>query len=138
MSLAEAELEYYQREDTSIFPLFELAVPSESMETLPPVMDAMDEGIYFMIWTTTPWTIPANQAIAAGDLFTYGLYEVDGKYVIISTELVDKVFENGEHDVNGPFESIQGEQLIGAEYLHPFDGKPRRIVTADYVTLEDG
>lgn len=139
-ALAEAELEYYEKQDTSVFVLFDMVVPSESMETLPVVMDAMDSGISLMIWTTTPWTLPSNMAIAAGDLFTYGLYEVDDRYVIIANELAEKIFATQDGlDVQGPLAAIQGEQLVGARYEHPFlDDGARPVVSADYVTLEDG
>ncbi|HRR57257.1 MAG TPA: class I tRNA ligase family protein, partial [Acidobacteriota bacterium] len=60
-ALAEAELEYYDRTDTSIFVLF----PIEDTKRLPPELNAPAEGrdVYLMIWTTTPWTLPANLAV---------------------------------------------------------------------------
>ena len=142
-ALAEAELEYYDREDTSIYVLFELNNPG----SLPSELNSPAGGaISLMIWTTTPWTLPANLAVAAGPRIEYQLqrYERDGAthYALLAESLAEKVFGLGgvsQHEVLG---SCNGQALADArlEYAHPFldDDRSRGLVSADYVTLEDG
>ncbi len=117
-ALAEAELEYYDREDTSVFVKF----------------DRVDGQGSLMIWTTTPWTLPANLAVAVHERYEYGEYEVDGKTVVVAVELAKKVLgEEAE-----PKKIVKGVELVGLEYKHPFIDRVGKVVSADYVTLEDG
>jgi isoleucyl-tRNA synthetase len=96
-----------------------------------------------MIWTTTPWTLPANMAVAVSAQAEYGLYrfEVNGLsgMTIVATEMADRVFSR----VGGSWESVgecTGQELedAGLKYRHPFVERVCPIVTANYVTLEDG
>ena len=117
-ALAEAELEYYDREDTSVFVKF----------------DRVDGQGALMIWTTTPWTLPANLAVAVHERYDYGVYDVDGQDVILAVELAGKVLKK---DVQ-PKKTFKGSELVGVEYKHPFIERTGKVVAADYVTLEDG
>lgn len=117
-ALAEAELEYYDREDTSVFVKF----------------DRVDGQGALMIWTTTPWTLPANLAVAVHERYEYGEYEVDGNTIVVAVELANKVLG----DVGEPKKIIKGSELLGVEYKHPFIDRVGKVVSADYVTLEDG
>jgi len=139
-ALAEAELEYEDREDTSVYVLFEIANPQD----LPGSLNARPgEPLNLMIWTTTPWTLPANLAVAAGPAAEYGLYRVEqgsnSCLVLIALELAEKVFDAGEasYDFLG---TATGAELEAAQiqYRHPFIDRVSPLVTADYVTLEDG
>ncbi|MEM1028151.1 MAG: class I tRNA ligase family protein, partial [Planctomycetota bacterium] len=132
-ALAEAELEYYDREDTSVF------VWMQGMSQIEP---GGPRG--FLIWTTTPWTLPANLAIAVHPRYDYGLYPMGekfgGKYAWIAVELADKVFKQITVDLTEPAFIKRGEELVGEPYSHPFvemDNCPQ-VVAAEYVTLEDG
>ncbi len=142
-ALADAELEYEDREDTSVYVLFEV----ESKDDLLAAFEAQgkvpdDAPVYLMIWTTTPWTLPANMAVAVHERYEYSLVKIGRKLVMIASDLVEKVAHKvGVND----FELIgaarqPGKVLGGLTYGHPFvsDGRKRRVVTADYVTLEDG
>jgi len=134
-ALAEAELEYHEREDTSVYVKFDLA-------------DALIPGLgrtSLLIWTTTPWTLPANLAVAVSERAEYGVYPAgDDEYVIVACDLAAKVLPLGGVEPSEPVEVMSGEELrdrltdIG--YSHPFakDLRYRPVVTADYVTLEDG
>lgn len=142
-ALAEAELEYEDREDTSVYVLFEV----KDTNKLPKDMRIpAGNAVYFMIWTTTPWTLPANLAVAASPGAEYALYRTehagDKKFIIMADALVGKVFEAGGAQPLDLIARATGRDLAdaGVTYTHPFieDGQDRPVVTADYVTLEDG
>ncbi|MBN8645978.1 MAG: isoleucine--tRNA ligase, partial [Planctomycetes bacterium] len=186
-ALADAELEYEDREDISVYVDFEAADPDAVYDAfgLPKVdefseqeMDAEDnEGgpthdvptptqgrpgqrPCFMIWTTTPWTLPANVAIAVNPGFEYALVRVDGNITVIASELVNKVTKAAKAEGVHVLATCKGEKLLGLKYRHPFispspdfskinpaalpvgvepkDLSVYRVVAADYVTLEDG
>ena len=136
-ALADAELEYYDREDTSIFVLFEVS----DAGGLPTRLAApAGERVDLMIWTTTPWTLPANLAVAVAPAAEYVLCRVtrDGTihHVVVADDLRESVMGAGA-EVLG---RCRGDELAEARvhYRHPFVDREGRVVTADYVTLEDG
>ncbi|MGD9252771.1 MAG: isoleucine--tRNA ligase, partial [Holophagae bacterium] len=136
-ALADAELEYYDRKDTSIFVLFEVADAAKLPAELGlPAGERAD----LMIWTTTPWTLPANLAVAVAPIAEYALCKVarDGAthYVVVADELRETVL-GGEAEMLG---RVRGQALTdaGITYRHPFVDRDGVVVTADYVTLEDG
>jgi isoleucyl-tRNA synthetase len=139
-ALADAELEYIDREDTSVYVLFEIKNPQD----LPGTLNARPgEPLSLMIWTTTPWTLPANLAVAASPGAEYGLYRIERNggtaLVLLAADLAEKVFASGE--VNGDFLGLAtGAELeaAGIRYRHPFIDRVSPLLTADYVTLEDG
>jgi len=96
-----------------------------------------------MIWTTTPWTLPANLAIAVHERFKYSLVRVDGSVTVIASELVEKVTKAARSEASERLAEVDGKALLGLKYRHPFLddsqlGEPRHLVAAEYVTLEDG
>lgn len=140
-ALAEAELEYYEREDTSIYVLFEITDPG----ALPAGLRAsVDSSVSLMIWTTTPWTLPANRAVAVAPEAEYSLYsyELQGerRYAIVAEELSSHIFGLTDSSDVRRVGSVRGSELAAARitYRHPFISYEGRIVVADYVTLEDG
>lgn len=140
-ALADAELEYYDRKDTSIYVLFEI----ENSDALPKEMN-LPEGTSasLVIWTTTPWTLPANLAVAASPDGDYGLYKVSKGgnvyYAILVDTLANKVFDKADTDSFEKLGSCKGKNLAdaGITYKHPFANRSSKIVTAEYVTFEDG
>jgi isoleucyl-tRNA synthetase len=136
-ALAEAELEYHDRHDTSVYVFFEIDDPS----VLPASLSApVGEGADLMIWTTTPWTLPANLAVAVGPVAEYGLYRVDhggrSRFTVVAVDLAEKVL-GGDAELLG---RCRGAELAesGLRYRHPFIERVSPVVVADYVTLEDG
>jgi isoleucyl-tRNA synthetase len=135
-ALAEAELEYQDHTSTSVYVNF----PLES--GVPPSWGA--GPWHAMIWTTTPWTLPANVAIAAHPDLTYaGVRYVDpdtgaAVHAILAAELVNKVM--GLRGVTDFAElgRVTGRDLEHARYRHVFVEREGPIVLADYVTVEDG
>lgn len=139
-ALAEAELEYYEKTDTSIYALF----PIEDSSLLPPSLALpTGETAHYMIWTTTPWTLPANQAVALDPRAEYLLCRYSANrhdvYAIVGEELKDVIFRDLgiEVDVIG---QCSGEELYAANiaYSHPFMDRKGKTVIADYVTMEEG
>jgi isoleucyl-tRNA synthetase len=129
-TLAEAELEYQDVTDTSVFVEFPLT--------------KLDSGTTdLLVWTTTPWTLPANLAVAAGPEIDYAVVRYTragrSRVGIVAQELVARVFDGREgvesHEVIG---TMKGHELAGLEYRHPFIERSGKVVMADYVTTTDG
>ena len=91
-----------------------------------------------LIWTTTPWTIPSNLAIAFHPEFDYGAYEVDGRVVIIATALAPAVTDAVGRPLERPIARFKGAELEGLVFRHPLYDRDSRAVLGDYVTLEQG
>jgi isoleucyl-tRNA synthetase len=134
-ALAEAELEYEDREDLSVYVDFPAADPADVARRFGVTVDRTPA---FMIWTTTPWTLPANLAIAVHERFRYALVRLGERLTIIAADRVRHVTEAaGITDVEILAE-VDGAALIGLVYQHPFCERQGRIVAAEYVTLDDG
>jgi len=121
-ALAEAEIEYHDHESPSIYVKFQMVD---------------DPKTYVVIWTTTPWTIPANVAIALHPDYTYVKIKVGEEYWIVAEGLLQKF----SADVGINFEIIEkfsGKDLEYKETKHPLYDRKSVIVLADYITLEDG
>ncbi|WP_417057813.1 isoleucine--tRNA ligase [Enorma massiliensis] len=140
-ALAEAEIEYSDEVSPSIFVRFELIDVPEALRSAGVPVDVV-------IWTTTPWTLPANAGVALLADADYIAVEAEGRLGIMAKALWEKVFHGvaGIEDAclyvpEGATEpwSVHGEELVDITYTHPiFSDVQGRIVTADYVTLEDG
>lgn len=153
-ALADAELEYEDREDLSVYVDFEGADADAIYAAFGVDDDAREAGNLhatpsFMIWTTTPWTLPANLAIAVHERFEYALAKVDGNLTVLAAELLPKVAKAAKAEDVEVVATATGDRLVGLRYKHPFrEGPPAvenadgsacyTVVAADYVTLEDG
>ncbi len=134
-ALAEAELEYEDRIDPSVYVDFEAADASAVAAAFD---TELDQTPSFMIWTTTPWTLPANLAIAVHDRLLYALVRLDGALTIVADELVERVAKIGGVENIERLATCRGDQLAGLSYKHPFIDQKSPVVSAEYVTLEDG
>ncbi len=139
-ALADAELEYKDVEDASVYVEFPVEAGTE-------VAKKFDRPVYLIVWTTTPWTLPANLAIAVNATMQYAFIEYtragEKRIGIVASELCDKVFGpglgQGIEEVRVLGEMMTGEELSKrAEYVHPFIEYKGPILTADYVTATDG
>lgn len=127
-ALAEAEVEYYDKQSNSIYVLF----PVENDNNL---LDA--KVAYFLVWTTTPWTLVSNVAVAVHPAFTYSLVELDGKPVIAADALLpilEKKFEKTLKIIK----SFKGSDLENISLSHPFLPRNSNVVLADFISKEDG
>ncbi|MEM8683243.1 MAG: isoleucine--tRNA ligase [Pseudomonadota bacterium] len=117
---------YQDTEDPSITVRFKLA-------------DADDT--YFLVWTTTPWTLPSNLALAVGADIDYSFCESDGQILILAEDLRDAVFRDIEHRV---VKTVKGSELIGTRYERLFDylevdaDNAFQVFAADFVTTDSG
>ncbi len=152
-ALAEAELEYQDREDLSVFVDFEALDAGKVYDAFGlGADDRPSQTPSFMIWTTTPWTLPANVAVAVQEKAEYALVRVDGNITVLAADLAERVTKNaGAEDVH-VLAVARGEKLLGLRYRHPFVTRVPEcglghvcsvevvwsLVSADYVTLEDG
>ncbi len=140
-ALAEAELEYYDRKDTSVYVLFDVEEPVNLPRELNLPKGA---AAALMIWTTTPWTLPANLAVAVAPSAEYSLcrFAFRDKEVcaVLASELASGIFKAGNIDHFEVLGTCSGRVLAdsGVSYKHPFINRNSPIVTADYVTMEDG
>jgi isoleucyl-tRNA synthetase len=136
-ALAEAEVEYAEHVSPSIYVEFPLAPESASELTARvPALDRREVSV--IVWTTTPWTIPANLAIAFHPEFDYAAFEVDGRAVIIAEALAPRVAEATGLSFGKPIARMKGEQLEHLRFRHPLYARDSIGVLADYVTLDAG
>jgi isoleucyl-tRNA synthetase len=141
-ALADAELEYQDVEDPSIFIEFP-AADSGKVATFFGGGTGF-QPVYFLVWTTTPWTLPANLAIAVHPDVTYVLVEYarngHKRWGIAAEDLVKAVFERKCLEKFEVIAKTTGKALVeaGLEYRHPFIDRVGRILPADYVTTTDG
>jgi len=133
-ALAEAEIEYAPATSPSIYVKF--AVSGDPRERFPGAPQGVPAS--FLIWTTTPWTLPANVAIAAHPQFEYALVRVGDELLVSAADLVAPVMRaigRAEYEV---IETAAGAALEGMRAQHPFVERESVVVLADYVTLEQG
>ncbi len=132
-ALADAEVEYWDETDPSIYVKF-------------PIKG--QENSYIIIWTTTPWTLPANMAVAVHPSLEYATVKAmkGGRieYLIMAKELAESVLGKGKYEIWEIIETRLGEDLVGLEYEHPLSDevplqkqKPHRVYMADFVSAEN-
>ncbi len=136
-ALAEAEVEYEDHSSPSIYVEFPLAAGSAA-ELGARVPALAGRPVSVLIWTTTPWTIPSNLAIAFHPDFDYAAYQVDGRAVIVAEGLAQQVGRAVGRTFGEPIARMKGAALEGIRFQHPLYARQSVGVLADYVTLEQG
>jgi isoleucyl-tRNA synthetase len=132
-ALAEAEVEYEDHSSPSIYVAFPVI---SDLSDLHPGLSGGDWSV--LIWTTTPWTLPANLAIAFHPNFEYSAVRVNGKGYIVATELLKAVAEKCGWADMLEVARFQGKSLEYRKAHHPFIDRESLLVLADYVTLDAG
>lgn len=130
-ALAEAEIEYNDHKSPSIYVRFPLVTDPNGL------FDDKDNS-YTIIWTTTPWTIPANLAVAIHKEYEYNFVKVDSSTYVIAKELTEKTMSAMGVESFEVLKTVKGEELEGVIFKHPIFDRNSPVVFADYVTLEDG
>ncbi len=132
-ALAEAEVEYYDHRSPSIYVKFPLL---DDFSDIDPSLAG--DKVSVVIWTTTPWTLPANLAVAFHPDFEYAAVKVGEETLILAKEMVESVMEAmeiKEYSIAGTFSA---KALENRKCRHPFLDRDSLFVLANYVTLEAG
>jgi len=136
-ALAEAEVEYEEHASPSIYVEFPLLPESgDQLASRVPALKGREVSV--LIWTTTPWTIPSNLAIAFHPEFDYAAYEVGGRAIIVAEALAPRVAEAGGVTFGEPVARFKGRELERVRFKHPLYARPSLGVLGEYVTLEAG
>ena len=133
-ALAEAEIEYAEDPCHSIYVKFNV---TEDLGKLS-AMGVDPDKTYFVIWTTTTWTLPGNVAICVGPSFDYAVIKCGDEYYVMAEELYKDAMEAAEkldYEVVG---TIKGSELEYMKTAHPFMDRESVVIVGDHVTLESG
>ena len=134
-ALADAEIEYKDRSDNAIYVLFPIDKTNLKLED--------KKNVNILIWTTTPWTIPGNRALAFNKSFSYSLVKVNSSdtHFIIASELIDKLKNDTELKIEKIID-FKGEELKKTVCKHPLNNFGYKfkvpLLAADFVTKEEG
>jgi len=142
-ALAEAEVEYSDKTSPAIDVCF--PVVGENIKNLEKIFNVNVKeaaSICVVIWTTTPWTLPANQAVAVHPDLRYALVKIQDKYLILASDLLDAVAERMQGSVDQKFQKVAeslGHTLEGLLIQHPFyNERTVPIVLGEHVTIDTG
>ncbi|MFK7910009.1 MAG: isoleucine--tRNA ligase [Akkermansiaceae bacterium] len=135
-ALAEAEVEYQDKKSIAIFVKFDVAETSGLQDKLP-------SNTSFAIWTTTPWTLPANLGIAVHERLTYlvGRFtkeDIPDQNIIIVRELLEEFQEKTGLTLAEELAEVKGSELEGLQAQHPFIDRTSKVILAPFVTTEAG
>ncbi|MFC6176030.1 isoleucine--tRNA ligase [Companilactobacillus huachuanensis] len=127
-TLAEAEVEYKDIKSPSIFVAFKVRDGK----------GVIDQDASFIIWTTTPWTMPSNKAICVNPKFIYAEVNADGKKYVVAQERLQFVQEQLGWENVEVLKTVQGRDLEGLTATHPFYDQESPLILGNHVTLDDG
>jgi isoleucyl-tRNA synthetase len=133
-ALAEAEIEYSEDPCDSVYVKFE--VLDDKGKIFP--LGATRGKTYFIIWTTTTWTLPGNVAICLGPRFDYAVVKAGNEFYVVAQELVEPTMKAGgvqDYEIIG---TVRGDELELATAKHPFIDRESIIIVGEHVTLESG
>lgn len=141
-ALAEAEVEYNEHTSPSIYVKFR----AES-DVYKKLNVAENEDLYFIIWTTTPWTLPANLGVALHPNFDYALVRINSSnnknlksksLIFVAKELIDNVIKDLNISSFDVIKVFKGSLLDKTNAIHPFYNRPSKIILAEHVTIDQG
>ncbi len=127
-ALAEAEIEYKDVLSHSIYVRFKV-IDGKGI---------IDNDAYLLIWTTTPWTIPANQAISVHPRFKYGLYQTNKGKLVFLIDFAERLKDELELGDISLLKEIEGKDMEYILCAHPFYDRHAMVLVADYVTADAG
>ena len=129
-ALAQAEVEYEEQRTPSVYVRFPLVMPH------PALGDAPRQSV--VIWTTTPWTLPANLAVAVNPSEKYVALAVNGETLLVAAGLADEFVRTARLTAARPLRTVEGAELAGLEYRHPWIERTGRIAGAPFVATDTG
>ncbi len=133
-ALAEAEIEYSEDPCHSIYVKFNVTDDLGKLSSL----NIDPSKCYFVIWTTTTWTLPANVAICVGPDFEYSVVKANDEYYIMATELYKNAMEAAGISEYEVVATLNGSELEYIKTAHPFIDRTSLVIVGDHVTLESG
>ncbi|MBN2378787.1 isoleucine--tRNA ligase [candidate division WOR-3 bacterium] len=133
-ALADAEIVYEEKTSHSIWIRFKL------LEDPDGIFDGAKENAYALVWTTTPWTIPANLALTVRSDFEYYVVEKDGELYILGRALYERVLQElGWNSENVSIKKrLSGSDLANLVFRHPIFARPAPVLEGDFVTADQG
>jgi isoleucyl-tRNA synthetase len=131
-ALAEAEVEYADKESHSIYFIFAVLDAKNKISDI--------KNTYFLVWTTTPWTLISNVAVAVNPSLKYAIVQVGEKRFILAEDRLSVLKEKLGWDISVVKQGIEGRELEGVILQHPFlnDNTERKVLLGDFVSHEDG
>lgn len=133
-ALAEAEIEYNEDPCYSIYVKFAVTDDLGKLSALGAEVDKT----YFVIWTTTTWTLPGNVAICVGGSYEYSIAKANDEFFIIATELLASAMKDAGIEDYTIVGTISGSELEYMKTAHPFLDRQSLVIVGDHVTLESG
>lgn len=133
-ALAEAEIEYAEDPCHSIYVKFKVTEDFGKLIALGAELDKT----YFVIWTTTTWTLPANVAICVGPNYEYSILKANGEYYVMATDLAPVAMADAGITDYETVGIIRGDELEYMKTAHPFIDRTSLVIVGDHVTLESG
>lgn len=132
-ALAEAEVEYHDHTSSSVYVKFRANGDLSDVDS-----ELAGGNVFFVIWTTTPWTLPANLAVALHPDFIYAAVKVEDEILILAKDLVEKVMEETGQEDYKIVSTFSAQKFEKRTCRHPFMDRDSLLVLADYVTVEAG
>jgi isoleucyl-tRNA synthetase len=140
-ALAEAEVEYAEKESTTVDVAFLVDRRSITNDIFIKSL-GRNASLFIPIWTTTPWTLPGNQALAVNPEISYALLLVERNtntfYTLIAEDLIERTLGRWDATLVEKINIIQGESLVGLKCKHPYEDRQVPVIAGDHVTTEDG
>lgn len=142
VSSHELALGYKSVKDSSIIAKFRIPKTKKNQEILSKItdLDINKNNLYILSWTTTPWTLPGNVALAVGDNISYTLARQDKDILVVASDRIDEVIKDNKEIIK----EVKGKGLVGLEYKPLFEVRPLRtkkshkIYSADFVNTDEG
>ncbi len=136
-ALAEAEVEYEDKTSPAVDVRFK-AVDRQAILDIFSAANGSDKPVNAVIWTTTPWTLPANQAVALHPDFDYVLVETDQELLILAEELYPSALQRYGVEQSQILGRCKGSQLENQLLQHPFYNRQVPVILGDHVTVDSG
>lgn len=137
-ALAEAEVEYAEKTSPAIDVRFKAVDTTDFLSRFAELSKGTGE-IAIPIWTTTPWTLPANEAVALNPYLDYVLVDYDNReQLLIAESLLPSVMMRYKIENYRVLGKVQGEKLVGVKLKHPFYDKQVPVVLGEHVTIDSG
>jgi isoleucyl-tRNA synthetase len=130
-ALAEAEVEYKDKKSESIYFLF------KSQNLNQKISENLEKETFFCVWTTTPWTVVSNVAVAVKSTLVYNLVSYKDKYIVIAQDLQESLEAKLDCKLK-VVKTISGKDLQGVKLTHPFLERTSPVVLADFISSDEG